>query len=70
VDDPKTLKDGTIIAAHVQGQTTLKYYQRQKSKVSLQSGNPDWHTFPAIELPASEVEVQGKLVGVWRSKGV
>jgi repressor LexA len=68
VNDPKNLKNGTIVAAHVNGQTTLKYYQRKGSKVTLQPGNPDRDSYPVIELPASQVDVQGRLVGVWRSK--
>jgi repressor LexA len=68
VNDPKNLKNGTIVAAHVNGQTTLKYYQRKGSKVTLQPGNPDRESYPLIELPASQVDVQGRLVGVWRSK--
>ncbi len=68
VTDPKSIKNGTIVAAHVNGQTTLKYYTRKGSKVTLEPGNPDRDAYPVIELPASQVEIQGVLVGVWRSK--
>lgn len=64
--DPKALKNGTIVAAHVNGQTTLKYFHRKGSKVTLQPGNPDREKYPPIEVPASQVDVQGILVGVWR----
>jgi repressor LexA len=66
--DPKSIKNGTIVAAHVNGQTTLKYYNRKGSKVTLEPGNPDRDNYPIIELPASQVEIQGVLVGVWRFK--
>lgn len=66
VSDPKNLKNGTIVAARVEGQTTLKYYHRKGSKVTLQPGNPDKEKYPPIEVPASQVDIQGMLVGVWR----
>lgn len=68
VNDPKSIKNGTIVAAHVNGQTTLKYYHRKGSKVTLEPGNPDRDTYPVIELSASQIEIQGALVGVWRFK--
>lgn len=63
VADPKTLKNGTIIAARVQDQTTLKYFQRKGSKVTLQPANKN---YDPIEVPASQVDIQGELVYVWR----
>lgn len=66
--DPKTLKNGTIVAARVEGQTTLKYFHRKGSKVVLQPGNPDAETYPPIEVSAKDIDVQGILVGVWREK--
>jgi len=66
VTDPKNLKNGTIVAARVEGQTTLKYYHRKGSKVTLQPGNPDKEKYPLIEVPASQIDIQGMLVGVWR----
>lgn len=69
ISDPKVIKNGTIVAARVEGQTTLKYFHRKGSKVTLQPGNPDAEKYPAIEVPASQVVVQGVLVGVWRGYG-
>jgi repressor LexA len=63
VADPKTLKNGTIVAARVQDQTTLKYFHRRGSKVTLQPANKNYE---AIEVPASQVDVQGALAHVWR----
>ncbi len=63
VSDPKTLKNGTIVAARVQDQTTLKYFHRRGNKVTLQPANKNYE---AIEVPASQVDVQGVLAHVWR----
>ncbi|KAM3090750.1 transcriptional repressor LexA [Phormidesmis sp. 146-35] len=68
-DDPKTLKNDTIVAARVEGKTTLKYFQRKGSKIVLQPGNPNRELYPVTEVPASQVEIQGVLVGVWRGYG-
>ncbi|GAB4340653.1 MAG: transcriptional repressor LexA [Leptolyngbyaceae cyanobacterium] len=63
VPDPKTLKNGTIVAARVENQTTLKYFHRKGSKVTLEPANK---AYQPIEVPASQVEIQGALVHVWR----
>lgn len=68
VSDPKALKNGTIVAARVEGQTTLKYFHRKGSRVVLQPGNPDAEAYPPIEVLAKDIDVQGILVGVWREK--
>lgn len=65
--DPKTIKNGTIVAARVNEQTTLKYFHRKGSKVTLQPANS---RYTPIEVAASQVEVQGALVGVWRGIGL
>jgi repressor LexA len=63
VADPKSLKNGTIVAARVQDQTTLKYFHRKGNKVTLQPANKN---YDPIEVPASQLHVQGALVHVWR----
>jgi len=63
VADPKTLKNGTIVAARVENQTTLKYFHRKGSKVTLKPANKK---YDPIEVPASQIDVQGQLVHVWR----
>ncbi|MBD1861428.1 MULTISPECIES: transcriptional repressor LexA [Trichocoleus] len=64
VADPKSLKNGTIVAAMVEGHgTTLKHFHRKGSKVTLKPANVK---YPPIEVSASHVQVQGSLVGVWR----
>jgi repressor LexA len=67
--DPKGVKNGTIVAARVIDQTTLKYFHRKGSKVTLEPGNPDREKYPPIEISASQIDIQGVLVGVWRDCG-
>jgi repressor LexA len=58
------VKNGTIVAARVEGQgTTLKRYHRQGESVTLQAANPK---YKPIEAEAHLVQLQGVLVGVWR----
>lgn len=63
VPDPKTLKNGTIVAARVENQTTLKYFNRKGNKVTLEPANK---AYTPIEVSASQVEIQGALAHVWR----
>lgn len=65
VPDPIKLKDGTIVAALVEGEgTTLKQYFRQGRKVTLQPANS---RYTPIQVSASQVQIQGSLVAVWRN---
>lgn len=62
--DARSLKPGSIVAAHVAGEgTTLKHFYLKDDRVVLQPANPN---FPVIEKDATLVQVQGVLVGVWR----
>ncbi len=70
VPDPKIMKNNAIVAARVEGKTTLKYFQRKGSKVILQPGNPNRELYPVTEVSAAQVDVQGVLVGVWRGYGM
>ncbi len=65
VKDPKSIRAGTIVAARVPDGTTLKYFHHLKEQdvIQLKPANPN---YPVQEFPADQVEVQGKLVGVWR----
>jgi repressor LexA len=61
---PDQLKNGTIVAARVDGYgTTLKRFYRQDDMVTLKPANPNYQP---IEILATQVEVQGSLVAVWR----
>jgi repressor LexA len=64
IKDSTEVKNGTIVAAQVDGQgTTLKRYHRQGEHITLQAANPK---YKPIESEAHLVQVQGVLIGVWR----
>ncbi len=65
VEDPSSIRDGTIVAARVESATTLKYLYRQGSNVVLKPANPNYE--PMV-YPAQEVDIQGRLLAVWRSQ--
>ncbi len=67
VQDPKQIRNGTIVAARVESAMTLKYYHFANGTVTLQPANP---RFSPMEYPAEEVSIDGELVGVWRSRGL
>jgi len=65
VSPDEQLKNGEIVAARVEGLgTTLKRFYCSDGNVILKPSNPQ---YPPIEANANTVEVQGILVGVWRS---
>ena len=64
VPDPQRLRNGTVVSALVAGSgTTLKHFHRHGGMVMLEAANP---AYEPIELPADQVQVQGRLVAVWR----
>lgn len=64
VTEPSRLREGTIVSALVPGSgTTLKHFHREGAVVRLEAANP---AYEPIELPADQVQVQGKLAAVWR----
>ena len=64
VTDPRALRDGTVVSALVAGSgTTLKHFHRQKDQVTLAAAN---EAYEPIVLSADQVQVQGRLVAVWR----
>ena len=44
-------------------ETTLKYYFPEGANVRLQPANP---SYPPIHVPANQLEIQGKVVAVYR----
>ncbi|MBW4630561.1 MAG: transcriptional repressor LexA [Iphinoe sp. HA4291-MV1] len=65
VPEPDQLKNGTIVAARVDGiGTTLKRFYRFGDRVTLKPANPK---YDPIEVNAIQVQVQGSLVAIWRS---
>ena len=67
VQDPKRVRNGTIVAARVGSNTTLKYYYFENGKITLKPANP---RFSPMEYPAEEVSIDGELIGVWRNRGL
>ena len=64
VVDPARLRNGTVVSALVAGSgTTLKHFHRDGGIVRLEAANP---AYEPIELPAEQVQVQGRLMAVWR----
>lgn len=64
VPEPSRLRDGTVVSALVPGSgTTLKHFHRNGASVRLEAANT---AYEPIELPADQLQVQGKLVAVWR----
>lgn len=64
VPEPDQLKNGTIVAAMVDGHgTTLKRFYRFGDRVTLKPANIKYQP---IEVAAMQVQVQGALIGVWR----
>ena len=64
VPDPELVKNGTIVAARVDGHgTTLKRFYRLGDRVTLKPANTK---YKPIEVTARQVQVQGTLIGVWR----
>jgi repressor LexA len=61
--DPQSVKNGTVVAARVEGKTTLKCYYRAGNTVTLKPANP---MYAATEVPASLVDIQGIYVGLVR----
>ena len=64
VKEPLSIRNGTVVSAFVPGSgTTLKYFFRKGSLVRLEAAND---AYDPIEIDAQLVEIQGKLLGVWR----
>lgn len=63
--DSSEVKNGDIVAARVSGYgTTLKHFYQNREKITLKPAN---QKYQPIEAEANSVEIQGVLVGVWRS---
>lgn len=62
-DDAKRIKNGTIVAARVEGKTTLKYYHIDGEVITLKPANPSYNP---TAVAATRVEIQGVYVGMLR----
>tara|TARA_Y100000739_G_C20522983_1_gene425028 strand:+ start:217 stop:828 length:612 start_codon:yes stop_codon:yes gene_type:complete len=59
-----SIPNGTIVSAMVPGLgTTLKYFYKKGNEIRLQAANPNYED---ILLDSGQVNVQGKLLAVWR----
>ena len=64
VTDAYSLKNGTVVSALIRGSgTTLKYFYKQGSNIILRAANQNYDD---IILSIDQIEVQGKLLAVWR----
>lgn len=65
IRETNTAQNGDIVVAQVERyEATLKRFRRQGEMIALEAANPAYET---RLLPASQVEVQGRLVGLIRS---
>lgn len=63
--DPDAVKEGTIVAARVEGYgTTLKHFHIEDNLVILKPANAE---YTPIRAYPNDVQIQGVLVGVWRN---
>jgi repressor LexA len=63
--DATEVKNGDIVAARISGYgTTLKHFYQQQEKITLKPAN---QKYEPIKAEAENVEIQGILIGVWRS---
>ncbi len=64
VQEASRLKNGTVVSAMVPGSgTTLKHFHREGSLVRLEAANS---AYAPIEIPSDQVQIQGRLLAVWR----
>jgi repressor LexA len=65
VSGDETIEDGALVAASAKGgKIAIKRYYQDGSKVILKASN---NKGPGQEMKASEVEIQGILIGIWRN---
>lgn len=63
IKDPQSIREGTIVAARVESGTTLKSFFRNGNLIQLKPANPN---YPVMEFSADMVDLQGRLIAVWR----
>ena len=65
VKEISSIRNGDIVSALVPGSgTTLKYFLKKGDKIVLEAANP---LYDPIILNFDQVEIQGKLLAVWRN---
>lgn len=63
--NPRSIRNGTIVAARRNGATTLKYLYRRGQQVTLQPANPAYEA-TVVDMSVEELEIQGVYVGLIR----
>ena len=64
IKDNYSVRNGSIVSALVPGLgTTLKYFVKKDNKIYLEAANS---AYEPIVLDFDQVEIQGKLLAVWR----
>ena len=64
IKDNYSVRNGAIVSALVPGMgTTLKYFIKKENKIYLEAANS---AYEPIVLDFDQVEIQGKLLAVWR----
>ena len=64
VNSIHSIKNGSIVSAYVSGLgSTLKYFYLDSNQVRLEPANPNYEP---ILVSFDRVEIQGKLLAVWR----
>ncbi|WP_421659171.1 transcriptional repressor LexA [Leptothermofonsia sp. ETS-13] len=61
--DPRAIRNGAIVAARVNGATTLKHYYRNGRQITLQPANPHYEP-TVLNANSAEIEVQGVYINV------
>lgn len=61
--DVKAIKNGTIVAARVEGKTTLKCFYKAGNTITLKPANP---MYPPTQVDAPLVDIQGIYIGLIR----
>ena len=64
LEDRKTAKSGDIVAALIDGETTLKRYVTERGRPYLKAENPK---FPNL-IPARELRIQGVMTSLVRKQ--
>ncbi len=64
INELYSLRNGTVVSAMVPGLgTTLKYFFKKGNDVILEPANK---AYESIKIPSEQVQLQGKLLAVWR----
>ena len=62
--DKNSIKNGSIVSAYIPGLgSTLKYFYLEKNQIRLSPANTNYED---ILVPLDRIQIQGKLVAVWR----